>query len=149
MLLDIKTTDGHTLWRYAMKFTRKVNPRHEHRLREKERAEASACLAEKYPQLKSLNVELNYVARKQGGQDRKVKYQANLDNARSVLLFRCAHWECAGGDFDLSRALASAVAGKRTNIAGELECEGWRDPGTGAGKSRCGSILQYKLTLRF
>ena len=40
-----------------------------------------------------------------------MKYVANPQHAKSVLVFACPVRQCAGGDFDLTAKLAEAVGG--------------------------------------
>ena len=79
---------------------------------------------------------------------RGVKYLANLENARSVLRFHCPSALCIGGDFDLSEALAGVVAVRRTKLAGELRCRGFRRQLTGE-LVPCQAALHYKLTVAY
>jgi hypothetical protein len=127
---------------------KKVNPRAEYREREALRVEASAPLSRSYPRLKALTVELTYFDREIVSWGRGVKYRANLANARSVLRFHCPSALCIGGDFDLSEALAGAVGVRRTKLAGELCCKGFRRQLTGE-LVRCEATLHYKLTAAY
>ena len=126
----------------------KVNPRVEYREREALRVEASATLASRYPRLRALTVELTYFDHEIVSWGRGVKYRANLENARSVLRFHCPSALCIGGDFDLSSALAGAVGVRRTKLAGELRCKGFRRQLTGE-LVPCEAALHYKLTVAY
>ena len=128
--------------------SRKTNPRVEYRLREIQRANSSVSLAEKFPKLKSLTVDLAYFdtdgLTKTGG----LKYKVNVRHARSVFSFVCPNGECMGGDFDLSGAVAQAVTHQRNIVEGEIRCEGWRSKPK-EGKLPCQNILRYKLSLGY
>jgi hypothetical protein len=77
-----------------------------------------------------------------------MKYSANLEHAKSVLLFACPSPECVGGDFDLTEHLAQAAKARRSQVSGELRCEGRRKQVSGE-VVPCKSLLRYKLTLGY
>jgi hypothetical protein len=56
--------------------------------------------------------------------------------------------ECIGGDFDLTDALADAVADRRKEAIGELHCQGTRKRG-GKELTSCQTLLRYKLNLDY
>ena len=87
---------------------RKSNPRMEHRLRQSQRIQESASLAEKFPRLKGLTVNLAYFDSQGVNKNNELKYKVNLNHAKSLFCFVCQSGECIGGDFDLSEALAKA-----------------------------------------
>ena len=122
------------------------NPRQEYRLKQREWIEASPVMAKKFPRLKRLTVNLEYYdatgATKQGG----MKCKLSVEHARSVLWFACPAVDCLCGDFDLSAALASAVAGRRKVAAGEMRCRGERKRGDRE-RVPCQALLRYKLHL--
>jgi hypothetical protein len=126
------------------RYARKSNPRQEYRLKQRERIEASPVLAKRFPRLKRLTVTLEYYdstgTTRQGG----MKCTLNVEHARSVLWFACPAVDCLCGDFDLSAALASAVAGRRKVAAGELRCQGERKRGDRE-RVPCQALLRYKL----
>jgi hypothetical protein len=126
----------------------KLTPRTEHRQQESLRTQASATLSEKFPHLKSLTVELSYFSPDGVSGNRQIKYTAHPAHAKSVLRFDCLNEECVRGDFDLSEALAQAVAAGQTTATGELRCQGWLSETTIA-NIRCHSILRFKLTLGY
>ena len=77
-----------------------------------------------------------------------IKYQANLENARSVFLFDCSNPDCVGGDFDLSSHLANAYLYRLETANGEVRCQGWRNHTT-VGSHRCDSVLRFRLNLEY
>ena len=77
-----------------------------------------------------------------------MKCRLNVERSRSVLWFACRGGECVGGDFDLSEALAQAVAGRRKVVSGELRCQGTRKRGEGE-RVPCQALLRYKLNLNY
>ncbi len=126
----------------------KRSPRQEYRFRQRERIEASPLIAEKFPHLKAIRVTLEFFdatgATKQGG----MKCRLYVEHARSVLWFACPGVECTWGDFDLSEALAKAVAGRHKVATGELRCQGTRKRGDREPEV-CGTVLRYKLNLNY
>ena len=127
---------------------RKPNPRVEFRKKELQRVMDSASLAEKFHKLKSLTVELTYLAPGGTHQSGQMKYKANLANARSVFRFDCSNRECVCGDHDLSDVLAEAIARHRKTITGETTCQGWRS-NEEINSVRCLGILRYKFGLGY
>jgi hypothetical protein len=127
---------------------RKANPRAEYRLRETQRINSSASLAEKFPKLESLTVNLTYFDTDGLTKTGEVRYTVNVQHAKSVFSFVCPSAECMGGDFDLSGAVALAVTGRRKSAEGEIRCEGWRTRPK-VDKLPCHNVLRYKLTLGY
>jgi len=127
---------------------RKTNPRAEYRLRQIQRINSSASLAERFPQLKSLKVELTYLDSDGLSKTGEVRYKVNVEHAKSVFSFVCQSAECLGGDFDLSDALAGAVAKRRKIVEGEIRCRGTRVK-SWEGERPCHNLLRYKLTLGY
>lgn len=127
---------------------RRTSPRTEHRLRERERANNSVSLAEKFPTLKSLTVHLAYFEIDGLTKNGELRYTVNVRHARSVFCFVCPNGECVGGDFDLSHAVADAVNGRRKIAEGELQCQGWRARPR-QDKVPCRNLLRYKLSLAY
>jgi hypothetical protein len=77
-----------------------------------------------------------------------MRYKVNVGHAKSVFSFVCQNAECLAGDFDLSEAVAQAVAKRRKNVEGEIRCPGSRvRPKLGA--TPCRNLLRYKLTLGY
>src|SRR5437867_10312874 len=105
--------------------TRRINPRAEYRLQQSERVNGSAPMAEKFPHLKSLTVNIAYFDAEDGGRNSELKYKVNVEHGKSLFYFACPAGECIGGDFDLSAALATAVGKRRKLATGELRCQGW------------------------
>ena len=126
----------------------KTSPRSDYRLRERERVNESVSLSEKFSELKSLTVELAYFSPEGVNQNSQLKCTANPDHAKSVFRFDCVNDECVAGDFDLSEALAQAVAARRSTATGEMCCRGWLSKTT-IDQVRCRNILRYKLILGY
>jgi hypothetical protein len=128
---------------------RKVNPRVEYRLRRAAQINNSPTLAERFPKLKSLRAVIEHFdcvsTARMGG----MKYQINLAHGKSLLSFNCANSHCVGGDYDLTKVLAQAVAAKHTVLEGELRCQGIRHNKELKEKTPCQGILRYKLTLGY
>ena len=126
----------------------KFSPRADYRKQEGQRAKDSVSLAEKFHELKSLTVELAYFTSDGVARNREIKYTVNPERARSVFRFDCLNEECVRGDFDLSEAVALAVAGRQTKIAAEMCCQGWLSKTT-IDQIRCRNILRYKLNIEY
>jgi len=103
-------------------------------------------LAEKYPQLRTLKVALEFVDREGMTKTTEMKYRANPEHAKSVLVFVCPSSACWGGDFDLTGKLAEAVTKRRTKVAGEMHCLG-SHKNASSEVAPCRSLLRYTLNL--
>lgn len=126
----------------------KFTPRADYRQRERQRANDSVSLSEKFRDLKSLTVEFGYFSPEGLSRNREIKYTVNPDRANSVFRLDCLNDECVGGDFDLSEALAQAVAARQATATGEMCCQGWLDRFT-INRTHCHAILRYKLRLEY
>jgi hypothetical protein len=134
--------------KFIMMPPRRTNPRTEHRLREIERANNSVSLAEKFPRLRSLMVDLLYFDTNGITKNGELKYKVNVQHAKSVFSFVCPNGECVGGDFDLSDAVTQAVTTRRKTVEGEIRCQGVRARPK-MEKMPCHNLLRYKLTLGY
>ena len=132
----------------TMMHPRKTNPRAEYRLRELQRVNSSASLAEKFPRLKSLRLDLTYFEPDGLNKTGELRYKLNVQHARSILSVACQNGECLAGDFDLSDALTAAVARRRKSAEGEIRCQGTRTKPKGS-QMPCHNLLRYKLTLGY
>jgi hypothetical protein len=126
----------------------KRTAREQHRLKQREQIEASPFIATKFPRLKALKVTLEYYDSAGSTRHSELKCKLNLEHARSALWYACPGVECGGGDFDLSQALANAVAGLQKEATGELRCQGTRRGG-GCGERSCQTLLRYRLNLNY
>lgn len=126
----------------------RYTPREDYRQQEAQRTNASASLSETFRELKSLTVEFGYFSPEGVTRNRQIKYTVNPDHAKSVFRLDCANHECVGGDFDLSQALAQAVAARQTTVTGEMCCQGWLSK-TSIHSIHCHNILRYKLSLGY
>src|ERR1043166_892715 len=128
---------------------RKKNPHAEYRLLQNQRVDAATSLAEKFPGLKTLLVELNYFDSSGLMRNGEMKCSFNLEKAKSVVFFNCTNGECVGGDFDLTEALGRAVAGKLKIVSGEMRCQGIRHHKEATERVPCQNLLRYKLNLEY
>ena len=126
----------------------KRNPRQEYRLKQRARIEASPLMAKKFPGLKGLKVTLEYFDATGTTKHGELKCKLNVQHARSVLWFSCPGVECTEGDFDLTEAIANAVAGRTKAVIGELRCRGTRKRGDRE-RVPCRTLLRYKLGLSY
>lgn len=129
-------------------YNSKPNPRKEYRQQESQRVADSATLAETFRDLKSLTLDLAHYSPGSPTKNSEIKYTVNLANAKSRFRFSCRNEQCIAGDFDLSQALAKAVAAHQTSVTGEVICQGWRSQ-TAIDQVHCHQILRYKLTAEY
>ena len=120
--------------------------RYEYREQETQRINDSPTLATKFPQLKALTLDLGYYNSEGVSKNSQIKCVPNLENAKSVFRVDCPNHGCIGGDFDLTKELASAVAEHRTDVTAEMSCQGWQSKTT-VDTVHCHNILRYKLSL--
>jgi hypothetical protein len=129
-------------------YQQRYGARAEYREQERQRVKDSLTLADAFKKLKSLVVEFEHYDREGATRNKRVRYEVNVQNAKSVFRFDCSNNECVGGDFDLSDQIADAVAGHKQTVSGELVCQGWRSRTT-IHTVRCGNIFRYKLRLGY
>lgn len=122
--------------------------RQEHRLQQRERIDASPEIAKKFPHLKALRVTLEFFDASGSTKQGEMKCKLNVVHAKSMLWYACPGVECSCGDFDLSGALADAVAAGSKVRTGELRCEGKRMRGDRE-PAVCRTLLRYKLNLNY
>jgi len=125
-----------------------MDARAEYRVRQTQRVSDSLSLSDKFPQLKSLTLDLGHYDAEGVTRTSQVKYTLNLKHARSVFRIDCANKDCVRGDFDLSDEITNAVAERRSAVSGELCCPGWLSKTT-IDMVHCGKILRYKLNLEY
>jgi hypothetical protein len=133
---------------FSIRYPPKTGARGRYLLEERERIKLAASLAESFPNLKSLSTLLSYFGPFGRTPQSEVKCTFNLAHAKALFRFACPNNECVGGNFDLSAALARAVAERRRTVNGELRCQGWQSKAT-IDRVFCDHILRYKLTLGF
>jgi len=126
----------------------KFTPRADYRQQEGQRANESVSLSEKFRDLKSLTVEFGYFSPEGATRNRQIKYTVNPEHAKSVFRLDCHNSECVRGDYDLSEALAQAVAARKATVTGEMCCQGWLNKAT-IDQIHCHNILRYKLSLAY
>ena len=134
--------------RTIMRPPTKSNPRAEFRRHQIQRANDSVSLAEKFPELKSLRVDLQYFDSDGLTRTGELRYKVNVSFAKSVFSFVCPCSECIGGDFDLSSAVAEAVGKRRKVTEGKIRCEGWRTKPKEE-RTQCRNLMRYKLSLGY
>jgi hypothetical protein len=132
-----------------MMHTRKISPRVQYRLLQTQRVQDSASLAQKFPKLKSLKVDLEYFDSSGVTRNGGMKYKPNLEHAKSLFSFNCLNGDCAGGDYDLTDELSRAITSRRKVVAGEVRCQGVRHNKERKDSVPCQSLLRYKLSLGY
>ena len=131
-----------------MMYRLREGPRFDYREKESQRVKDSPSLSHKFPQLKSLTVDLGYYNAAGVAKNSQIKYSPNLANAKSVFRLDCPNGGCICGDFDLSEPLAKAVAGHKTVVTSEMSCQGWQSKTT-IDTVHCHNILRYTLSLAY
>jgi hypothetical protein len=126
----------------------KTGLRFEYRTRESQRVNDSLNLADQFPQLKSLAVDIGHFSPKGVTRNSQIKFVPNLDHAKSVFRIDCPNQGCIGGDFDLTESLAHAIAGHRSTVSAELCCQGWLSKTT-VDSVHCHNILRYTFKLGY
>lgn len=126
----------------------KDGPRFIYREQEGQRVKDSPTLSAKFPEIKSMSVDLGYFNPQGVSKNSQIKYLPNLANAKSVFRVDCRNQGCIRGDYDLSESLAEAVAEHRTTVSAELACQGWQSKTT-IDTVPCHNILKYKITLTY
>ena len=123
-------------------------PRFEYREQESQRVKDSPTLSDKFPNLKSLALELGYYNSQGISKNSQIKFTPNLQNAKSVLRVDCPNNGCIRGDFDLTEELVNAVTQHRVAVTGEMCCQGWQSKTT-IDTVPCHNILRYTLNLEY
>jgi len=131
-----------------MYYQQRTGPRYEHRAQAMERVKEAPTLADEFPQLKSLAIDLGHYNPEGVTRNSQIKFTPNLDNAKAVFLVNCPNQGCIGGDFDLTEILADAVANQHTTVSDELCCQGWQSKTT-INSIPCHNILRYTLHLEY
>lgn len=126
----------------------KTSPRNEYLLQQNLRVEASPTLAEEFPELKSMTVDLGFYNAEGRSRRSRIKYKVNVNHARTIFRVGCENPECVRGDFDLSDVVAQAVANQSPSVSGELACRGWRNRTT-VDVIPCGRVLRYRISLAY
>ena len=132
-----------------MMMTRRPSPKAEYRLQQIQRVNDSASLADKFPKLKTLVVDLEYFESDGLTRNGGLRYKVNVQHAKSLFCFTCPSGECVGGDFDLSGAVAEAVLKRRKNVEGEIQCQGSHIRPKQQGVVPCQNLLRFKLNLAY
>ena len=126
----------------------KISERAEHRVEHSQRMTAAPPLADEFPHLRSLTMELGQYDGEGVTRMSQMKQSLNLKHTSSIVRIHCGNMDCVRGDFDLTGDIADAVASRRLSATGELRCQGWRNEAV-IDRIRCGRILRYKLTLEY
>ena len=129
-------------------FTQRQGARAKYQEQQGQRVKDAPTLAEEFPRLKSLTVNIQYFDSDAPANSHPLKFAVNVQNAKSVLRFHCPNGECIRGDFDLTKKLANAVKRHSTALTGEMPCPGWLSKTT-IGTVRCHNVLHYALHLGY
>ena len=129
-------------------YANKLGPRAEYREQQVHRVTTSPSLAEKFRNLKSLTVNLDYYDPAGTTKYRQLTYAVNLSHAKSVFRLDCVNDEGVQGDFELTKELVTATTKHAKAVAGELCCHGWQNKAL-IKKAKCNHVLRYKLKLGY
>ncbi|SEQ84083.1 hypothetical protein SAMN04488038_11189 [Solimonas aquatica] len=114
-------------------------------LREQRQREynASQTLAARYPQVQELLLELRFT---EGDEVPLLSPYRQIFTGEMQAFFelRCPSRSCAGGGFDLGRAVDDAARGRARSEGGRLFCRGVNTEGAGRGES-CRVQLSYGI----
>ena len=123
-------------------------PRFEYREQESQRVKDAPTLANRFPQLKALILDLGYYSPEGVTKNSQIKFTPNLQNGKAVIRIDCPNNGCIRGDFDLTAPVAKAVAEHRATVTGEMCCQGWQSKTT-IDTVPCHNILRYTLRLEY
>jgi len=126
----------------------KTSPRADYRESQHRRAKQSATLAEKFPELAALTLNLAYLNPDGSTRNREIRFSVNIAGASSVFRIDCLNPDCVGGDYDLSDVLKQAVAVRQPVVTGELCCEGWQNRFT-IDHERCHQRIAFTIALDY
>ena len=126
----------------------KEGPRFDYQQQEIRRVNAAPRLVDKFPELKSLVLDLGHFGSEGETRNSQIKFTPNLDTAKAVFRITCPNQGCIGGDFDLTKPLARAVTEHRTTVKAEMCCQGWMSKTT-INAEHCHNILRYTLNLTY
>jgi len=131
-----------------MYHARHQGPRAEYREQQRQRITASPSLAQKFGDLKSLTINVDYYDPTDIIKYRQLTYAVNLSHTKSVFRLDCCNEDCVQGDFELTKELAAAAANHTKTVVGELCCNGWQNKAL-MQKAKCNHVLRYKLKLGY
>lgn len=107
--------------------------------------QAASVLSEQFPAAREVVFELRF-----SDPDRKVSPSPHkrifTADMQAFFEFQCPLKECGGGGFSLTREISNTLSGRRTEVAGKLQCQGKRKR-ENSGTSCCGLELHYQVTL--
>jgi len=127
---------------------RKTNPQAEYRQQAVQRVSDSISLAERFPKLRSLALELEYFDPDGLTKTGELRYKVHVKEAKSVITFACPNVDCVASEFDLSDAVAESLGHLRKSAAGEIRCSGTRERG-GEIKEPCRNLLRFKVKISY
>jgi hypothetical protein len=125
-----------------------LSPREEYRISERERVNAAEPLANRFPDITSLAIQLTFKNHDNSSKGSTIRYNINLKNAKTILRFDCPNSECVYGDFDLSKELSTAAIQHHRIVKGESSCQGWASRHC-IDTRRCDYHLSYQIELAY
>lgn len=112
-----------------------------------ERLDDSMCLADQFPQVRHLVINLTIRS-----PDNEIEPSLNNRSfgpqSRAFFEFRCKNVDCVHGGFDLRDEVEEAVRTGRTEFAGRRVCRGWRSRKL-VNQQRCFYELNFKAHISY
>ena len=127
-----------TMWRGS----KAVNSAQAHMEQRGARRQSSNTLADAYPGLRSLSINLSFASTPGAPNPRRMRL-LHSPSSRAFFEFKCPNWKCELGGYDLGPAVERCVKGKRKTASGTIECQGWCD--AHHEKDRCTWVLSYEI----
>ena len=107
----------------------------------------SPLLKERYPQVSSIAVEMDFKNPDWGG-DPDSKKESYSQESKAFFKIDCPHVECISGGFDLSNAISTLISSKSDRAEGSIVCQGWQDKER-INKHRCLLELKYTIIVNY
>ena len=123
---------------------KRQNPRMTERMLEHQQLCSSPSIAEAYPEVVSVGIELEYFDSETGKLTNKITHTIP-NSAKTYYKISCPCRECVGGGFDISSALSTMLRAKSPSHSGESTCHGWQDQER-ISKNHCYTKIRYTLS---
>ena len=100
-----------------------------------------------FPTVRKIAIQVTFTDADQAS-DMSWREYTLTPEAEHPVKFDCPERDCVSGGFDLSEAMAKAVAESQSVTEGRLNCPGWVEI-SGGGKGRCLVGLHYRLKIDY
>lgn len=100
-----------------------------------------------YPEVEKIEIHhlrthISFVGRSQ-----KVGTWVTIPQSEAYFVLSCLNRECTSIDFDLGSVISSAIHSKKTEVTGEMDCEGQEAPDHP--EQSCDGHLKYSIKLTY